>query len=153
MPGFPAYVHWRTESKFKFIGTNWRRSLETIKCKRMICEVLCSTRNNPYTCRLKDGYFSSMFSERRQEAAKGDSATAPQTSRQLAMGCDQRHRRKVIQAVFEFNKTSAKAGHRFSFRRSQFKEDRDCLVMLLRGTTRLFWGLGNGKLRERLEKL
>lgn len=80
MPGFPAFVHWRTESKFKLIVTNRRRGLETIKCKRMLCEVLCSSRNNPYKCRLRDGYFSSVFSERRLEAAKGDSATAPKTS-------------------------------------------------------------------------
>lgn len=86
MPGFPEYVHWRTESKFKLIVTNWRSSLETIKCKRMICEVLCSSRNNPYKCRLRDGYFSSMFSERRQETTKGDSATAAKTSRQLPSG-------------------------------------------------------------------
>lgn len=116
MPGFPACIHWRPESKLKLIVTNWRSSLETIKCKRMICEVLCSSRNNPYKWRLKDGYFCSMFSERRQEAAKGDSATASKTSR-----CDQRH--KIIQAAFEVNKTSAKAGHHFLI--SQFKEDGD----------------------------
>lgn len=56
-----------------------------------------------------------------------------------------------IQAAFEVNKASAKAGH--CFQTSQFKEDRDCWVMFLRGTTRLFWGLGNRKLRKRSEKL
>lgn len=130
MPGFPAYVHRRTESKFKLIVTKWRSSLETIKCKRMICEVLCFSRNNPYKCRLRDAYFSSMFSERRQEAAKGDSATAPKPADSLPSDCHQRQRHKVIQAVFEVNKASAKAGHRF--RTSLFKEDRDCLVMFLR---------------------
>lgn len=78
--------------------------------------------------------FSSVFSEKRLQAAKGDSATAPKSSRQLVIRCDQRQRHKVIQAVFEVNKASAKAEH--GFQTSQFKEDRDCLVIFLRGTTR-----------------
>lgn len=94
-----VYVHWRTESKFKLILTNWRSGLEKIKCKRPSCEVICSRKNNqPHKCKLRDGCLSSTFSERRLEAPKRDSAISPGNSRQLAIRCDQKQRHKVIRS-------------------------------------------------------